>query len=230
MKKVDKDIWVIETKLKFMGADFGNRMTIIQLDDGSLLLHSPIKFSSELYAKIKKLGDVSFIITPNLFHGKFVNEWLNAFPLAKHYSPDESKNSLPLSSLSILTASKGLEAIHISGLPKVNEYAFIHKPSKTLILTDIAFNVGSNVSLWTKLFFKLNNAYNKFGPTRLMKSMLSDPYSFKLSMEEILSFNIDRVIVSHGNILEEQAKKALRSAFEPCYPKKQKPYVFSRCG
>ena len=238
MKEIKKDIWVAETKFKLFGADFGNRMTVIRVGTGELLLHSPIKISDAILNSVRKLGKVSFIVTPNNFHGLFVEEWRKKFPEAKYFTAKEVKENdnltFSLGSLRSEYFGRKIEIIKIDGAPKVNEYAFIHKESKTLILTDIAFNIGANVSLWSKVFFKLNGAFDKFGPSRLMKTMISDPVALSNSIEKILSFDINRIIVSHGNILESNARGALKEAF--CGFSSSKPskptarFSLCRCG
>ncbi len=234
MKKIDDNIWVIESDFKFMGADFGNRMTIIRLKDGSLLLHSPIKVKESYISQIKELGSVSYLITPNYFHGMHIADWQEYFPNATHYAPLEDKKTQSLSTLNTDLNDKNISVIPMQGLPKVNEYAFIHHPSQTLIFTDLAFNIGSNVSWWTKVFFSLNGAYNTFGPTRLMKSFLTDPQALESSMDNILRYDIHRVIVSHGHILNEDAKHTLQRAFQPLYAKKEakksRILALSKCG
>ena len=63
MKKIGKDIWVAETKFKLFGADFGNRMTVIRLNNRKLLLHSPVMISDVLLGAIRELGEVGFIVS-----------------------------------------------------------------------------------------------------------------------------------------------------------------------
>ncbi|REK61601.1 MAG: DUF4336 domain-containing protein [Bacteroidetes bacterium] len=237
MKKIGKDIWVAEAKFKLFGADFGNRMTVIRLNNRKLLLHSPVKISDGLLGAIRELGEVGFIVTPNNFHGLFVEEWRKEFPDAKYFTAKELKrndnSSFSLSSITSKELSPDVEIIKIEGAPKVNEYAFIHKASNTLILTDLAFNIGANVSFWSKIFFRLNGAFNKFGPTRLMKTMIADPAALSASIEGILAFEINRIIVSHGDILEENARFALKEAFRDLDAKPSKTtqrFSLSRCG
>jgi len=209
MRKIDENIWVHETGFKLFGAEFGNRMTIIRLSNGKVLLHSPVKIEAELVSEISSIGEVSRIVTPNNFHGLFVDEWMDEFSEATLYSPEPKKNE----GKRIELLGDELVVIKIEGAPKVNEYAFIHKSSNTLILTDIAFNISRDVNAWTKIFFMLNGALGTFGPTRLMKSMITDWDGLRSSMIKILEYEIDRVIVSHGDIVEEEAVDKLREVF-----------------
>ena len=238
MRKIDTNIWVHETEFKLFAAEFGNRMTVLLLKDGTLLLHSPVKIEAELVKEVMKIGNVSYIVTPNNFHGLFAEDWASQFPDAIHYTAKEDDlkkgKDRALSELTSVVSEEEIKLIKIEGAPKVNEYAIFHKSSGTLILTDMAFNIGSGAPLWTKIFFKLNGAYNSFGPTRLMKSMITNPVALCVSMSEILTFDFHRVIVSHGRILDIDAKETLRESFSQFYFVKSKRSAGrlspSRCG
>lgn len=238
MRKIDTNIWVHETEFKLFGAEFGNRMTVLLLGDGTLLIHSPVKIEEELVKEVMKIGNVSYIVTPNNFHGLFSEDWMSKFSEAVHYTAKEDDlekgNGRALSELNSVVSEEEIRLIKIEGAPKVNEYAIFHKASGTLILTDMAFNIGPDVPIWTKIFFKLNGALDSFGPTRLMKSMITDPEALCVSMSEILTLDFHRVIVSHGRILDIDAKENLRESFSQFYSVKSKRSAGrlspSRCG
>ncbi len=238
MRKIDTNIWVHETEFKLFGAEFGNRMTVLLLKNGTLLLHSPVKIEEELVKEIIKIGDVLYIVTPNNFHGLFAEDWMSQFPEAVHYSAKvgdlEKGNGRALSELISVVSEEEVRLIKIEGAPKVNEYAILHRESGTLILTDMAFNIGSDVSMWTRIFFKLNGAFNSFGPTRLMKSMITNPEALCISMSEMLTYDFHRIIVSHGRIIDYDAMKNLRESFSQFHSIKSSRsagrFFPSRCG
>ncbi len=90
---------------------------------------------------------------------------------------------------------------------------FIHHASKTLILTDLAFNFGTDVPLSTGIFLKLYGAYNKFCPTLTIRASIKDKGAFGKSLQRILAEDFDRIIVSHGNIIEKDGKNIFKQAF-----------------
>lgn len=61
-------------------------MTVIQLANGDLWIHSPEKLNEELKEEIDKLGKVAHLISPNKLHHLFLPEWLAAYPYAKCYA------------------------------------------------------------------------------------------------------------------------------------------------
>ena len=91
---------------------------------------------------------------------------------------------------------------------------FFHAASRTLLLTDLAFNFRHCEQLWMRLFMRINGAYGRFGPSRLMRSMIKDKGALRGSLDRILAWNFDRVIVTHGELLESGGREALRAAFD----------------
>ena len=205
MRRIDDGIWVVERPFKLFGAEFGNRMTVIRLADGKLLLHSPVSLDPQLRAEVEALGPVEYLLTPNTFHGLHVGQWSATYPHAHVF---DARDERTLSHFAPM-----LEMRQVKGISKLNEVACYHSDSRTLILTDLCFNIGADVPAWTKLFFSLNGAYNNFGPSRMMRSMIDDRESLLESVTEILSWPFERVIVSHGEVIEHNGQKAMREAF-----------------
>lgn len=218
MRQIGQDLWVFEKPFRLFGADFGNRMTVVRMADGSLFVHSPVEFDPGLAGALAELGHVRWIVTPNCFHGLYIDDWLAAFPSAQYFAPAGVKASTvavatPLDDSASLW-SADVAQLRVGGIPKLNEYVFFHRPSKSLILTDLAFNIGPDVSLWTKIFFTLNDAYGKFGPSRLMRSMVEDPAALAISLREMLVLDFENIVVSHGCVVAEDAKRIFRASFE----------------
>jgi len=237
MKQFGENIWIVEKEFRFAGTDFGNRMTIMRLPSGKLVLHSPIAISDKIIEELNAIGEVAFIVTPNNFHGLFVEEWCSTYPSAKYYSAkeDDSTENINLNERLSSELEESIEIVKINGISKLNEFAFMHKESSTLILTDLAFNFDSNVSLWSKIFFRINGCYEKFGPSKLMKSFIDSSDNFLSSISKIKKLKFSKIIVSHGNTINENAKEVFCSAFSDQLiasgKKKGKSKLkFSSCG
>lgn len=220
LRQLDSNIWVNEAPFKLLGIDFGNRMTCIQLADHSFWLHSPTRFAKTTYAEIKAKGKIKYLVAPSLMHNLYIMDWKTmetssqvlAPARAKKLQPDIKLDETPHQEIARLFNDE-IGCIPIDGMPLLQEYAFIHHASKTLILTDLAFNFGSEVAPWTKFFLKLYGSYNKFGPTFTIRALIKDKNAFSESLENITAQDFDRIIVSHGRIVETNGKNILREAF-----------------
>jgi Domain of unknown function (DUF4336) len=59
---------------------FTTRMTVVQLKNGDLFLHSPIAFDAKLAGHLQSMGTIRHLISPNQFHYAHIGEWARAFP------------------------------------------------------------------------------------------------------------------------------------------------------
>ncbi len=221
LRQLDSCLWVDEVEFSLMGVNFGNRMTCIQLSDGSLLLHSPTKFRQSTYDEIIGKGKIKYLIAPNVMHNLFIMDWKERESAALVLAPSQAKKlqaDLKLNEMQeekiVELFSDEISCIPIKGIPALKECVFIHHASKTLILTDLAFNQGDDARGLSKLFWRLYGAYNKFGPTVLVRSAIKDKAAFKVSLAEIMSYDFDRIIVSHGGVIDNDGKKHFSEAFE----------------
>lgn len=205
MRSLDDGIWVVERPFKLFGAEFGNRMTVIRLADDKLLLHSPVSLDPQLRQEVEALGQVEYLLTPNSFRGLHIGQWSATYPHALVFDACDDRTLSHFSPV--------LEMKQIKGISKLNEVACYHDASRTLILTDLCFNISADVPAWSKLFFSLNGAYNNFGPSRMMRSMIDDSERLRDTVEQILSWPFERIIVSHGKVIEHNGQQAMRDAF-----------------
>ena len=110
---------------------------------------------------------------------------------------------------------KEIKQHRVKGIPKLDEVVFFHPLSKTLVLTDLAFYITSESPLVTRLLFRLNGAYNKFGPSRIFKNfILKNKSEFKKSLDYILTWDFERIIISHGKLIEKDGKDIFADAFK----------------
>ena len=62
----------------------------------------------------------------------------------------------------------------MGGLPGIDETVFFHKASGTLLVADVSFNVLELEGFVARLFMRLNDAYGRFGPSRVARSLVKD--------------------------------------------------------
>lgn len=199
-------------------------MTVIKLNGGGIILHSPVAYEDGLKAQLDVIGKVGAIVAPNCMHNLFLKEWIDAYPDATYYSPPgmpeikvSSAQRKIISNDVPLGWQAEIEQHVIQGLPRMNEVAFFHKSSRTLIVTDVVFNMSEPDSVYEKLFLRLNGAYKNFGPTRVFKTFVKDKQTFRESIEHLLQWDFETVIMSHGEILLQGGKPRFKAAFAWLY-------------
>jgi hypothetical protein len=105
-----------------------------------------------------------------------------------------------------------LSLIKLEGMPSYNEVVFLHHASKSLIVTDMCFNIRKPEGLGAKIIFGLFGTYDRFAVSRLFKMMIKDKAALKKSIDEVLSCDFDNIIVSHGENIIGGANEKLRAA------------------
>lgn len=220
LRSLHENLWVIDHPLRMPGGvQIGTRTTLIRLADGGLFLHSPGPRDDTHTAEIAKLGDVRHVVAPNLFHNFFAKETVERYPDASFYAPRGFETKVPGVPFEILTddapaAWAGqLDQVAIHGAPRLNEIVFCHRASRTLLLTDLCFNMQHSDSLVTRVFMTIMGGYGHFGPSRLARSFMKDKAAVKAGVERILEWDFDRVVVTHGDVVETGGKEGLRKAF-----------------
>ena len=217
-------MWVIDHRLAIAGLELGARTSILRLSDGGLLLISPGRMDDAMRAQVTSLGPVRALAAPNRFHHLYLGQAARAWPEAEVYMPQGLEAKLRaagrvLPPHAVLgdappDALAGAVLTHrVQGIPRMEEVAFFHPSSRTLVLTDLCFNFQNVQGLWSKVALKLYGALGKFGPTRLERLLMKDKKAVRRSIDHLLSWDFDRVVVSHGDVLESGGHAALREAF-----------------
>ena len=214
------DLWDLNAPMTVVGMALGHRMTVARLPDGSLWLHSPVAYSPELAVELARLGPVAHVVAPNCAHDTYLEGWFAAYPQARFHGargfskirPDLKFTDTLGDALNPAWASVFDQHI-LRGIPRINETAFLHRASRTLILTDLVFNLGPEMPLLSRVLLRLNDCYCKFGTSRLVRAFIKDDAALRASLDHILAWDFDRLVLSHGRNLETGAKDALRTAF-----------------
>jgi Domain of unknown function (DUF4336) len=202
-----------------VGLQLGTRMTAIQLSAGGLWLHSPRELDDETRTELEALGSVKFIVAPNKVHHLFVAPYPSAFRGATLVgAPGLAKKRADLPFEAELGDeappewASDIEQTLLRGAPYVNEVVFFHRGSKSLLLTDLAFNFASHGHWWTRTYLGLMDGFG-FGPSRVMRACIRDEKAARASIDRVLEWDFDRVILPHGDVLEHGGREALRAAY-----------------
>ncbi len=220
MRELAKDIWVVDRPQRFYGLEVGTRMTVIRLADGSLLLHSPVALDAALRRELDAIGRVRFAVAPNRVHHLYAGKVAEAYPESRLWiGPGLERKRPDLVYVGVLGDeapvewSGQLDQTFFRGRPYENEVVFFHRASRTLMLCDLAFNFGPRAAAPTRLLMKLMRSYGRFGPSKLDPLLIRDRSAARQSLERILGWDFDRVVVAHGDVLESGGHDALREGY-----------------
>jgi hypothetical protein len=196
-------------------------MTIVRLGDGGLFLHSPVNLDQRLREAVDELGEVRAIVAPSRVHHLFAGDYAATYPHARLYAapglPEKRtdiKFDEELTDVAPDLWRGQLEQHVFRGAPVLNEVVFFHPTSRTVIFTDLVFNLSASARSDAPLFFWLLDAPGKFGPHRFIRRRaIRDRAAARQSIERILQWDFDRVIMSHGDVLDSGGKERVAAAF-----------------
>ncbi len=219
MRQLAEDLWVVDGD-NFIGggAWFPVRMVVARIE-GALWLHSPIAIDDPLAAELATLGPVRWIVLPNGFHSKWAGATCERYPEAELWSSTAHavlKTKLPewqpLDPSPPAAWAGTFDPLLIAGQPKVNETVFLHRASGTLIVTDLLFNIHESKTWLMPWILRMAGAWRRPMQSRLVRLFTKDRAAAGASCRRILGWDIQRVVMAHGQILEQDAKAQLESA------------------
>lgn len=191
-------------------------MTVVRLPDSRLLLHSPIAATAERVREVKALGPVAYLVAPNRFHHLFISDWQQACPDARVYAApgvETKRADLAIDGVLGDEPEPGwqgvLDQVFLAGFPFANEIVFFHRPSATLIASDLAFNIGPGSRPLTRLAFRVVGAYGRLAPTLIERLLVNDRTAFRQALERVLDWPFEHVVVAHGAVSAEGGREDL---------------------
>lgn len=217
-------IWLKEYPIRFGGMDISARMAIVRLDDGRLLIHSPCEIDAELKGEIEALGPVAFIIAPGTLHHLHVGSCQQAFPeAATHICPGIEKKRPDLAFDGLLGDAPDpgwaaeFDQVLMRGARFIGEVAFFHRSSRTLILVDLIENFGDDtvqVGWLQRFWWMVFRMWNRPKPAPEYQLGWKDKAAGRESLERILEWDFGRIVIAHGDLIEENAREVARTAWQ----------------
>lgn len=205
-------LWTFDRPQRFFGVEVGSRMTVLDIG-GELLLHSPIDLDPDQLAEI---GHPRWVLAPNRLHHLHVGGWVErglesfAAPGLTEKRPDVDFDH---------TVSQWCEPfgndvllVPLTCFDLTNEVVLLHRPSKTLVVTDLVFHFTERDPWFTRAAMFCSGAY----PGCRVSALERIGMKRDVAREEIgglLELDFDRLILAHGAVIETGGKEALRGAY-----------------
>lgn len=219
LQPIAENLWVKARQLRFAGVETGTRMTVVQLGDGGLFVHSPIPLDGGTREAIDALGPVKAIVAPSLFHHLSVGEWVQAYPNAAVYPcPGLEKKRSKLPWTRVLGDEpepewRGeIEQVFFGARSLENEVVFCHRQSGTLITADAIFNLAHHPSRFTRIVARLMGN-QKPGATLFERVLIRDRAAARKQVDRMLAWHADRIVLAHGDLIETGGYDVLLRAY-----------------
>lgn len=217
------NIWIIDgSPVSAFGISFPTRMIIVKLADGSLWINSPVSLPGETLERVKTLGLVKYLVAPTRLHVWRLEEWHSLFPDAELWMPPQvPKKFQRLPFAGILGDAPpdcwadDLDQLVFRGNLFIEEIFFLHKKSRTVILADFIQNhrLTKGKPFLNALLKLAGVAYPNGGVPRDAILTFTNRKLARQSLEKLLSWDFDKLIIAHGVCIEKDAKPFVERAF-----------------
>lgn len=229
-KTVGKNVWIVDSG-PMMAAGMiplPVRMTVIQLSGGDLLLHSPTQYHEQLHRELEAIGPVKHLVAPNVAHWTFVQAWQSHLPDATTWGAQglRQRSQVKRSGLRLdhdlgavapAAWADEIEHIAIDGMGGFSEICLFHRPSRTLILTDIVQNLEVPApSRLLQGFAKVIGVHAPEGkaPIYLRVAVKLKGRTAREAGRRLLALKPSRVIFAHGRWFDREASHQLARALD----------------
>lgn len=216
LEKIHETIYAAQGSLRMsIGVVFPVRMTLIVNDAGEIWLHSPIAIDDALAREIDALGKVRWIVAPNCMHHLYFKKACTRWPEAARViapglrakRPDIEYHSELGEGFDSKRWPGWIESCFIAGSSKVNETVFLHVPSRSVIVTDLVFNLPKDGhNFISRMMFNMVGVRGRYAQSKLWRWLAQDPKALGQSVQQMLKWDFERVIPAHGAVLEHNAK------------------------
>lgn len=221
LRELAPNLYTAEQPLKYLGFEIGTRMTVIRLADGSLFIHSPIRLTPEVRSDLEGIGPVKFLVAPNRFHHLFIADYVSALPASEAYCApglEAKRRDVRFAGTLRDAAPTGwagqIDQAWFRAFPPLNEIIFLHRASRSLIFTDLLFNVARSDSLATRIALTLDGGLRGPAVPRTFRLLIrTHRAEARATLDRLLAWDFDRVIVTHGDVIETDGKNVVRKAW-----------------
>jgi len=199
-------------------------MTIVKLRDGAIWIESPVPVSSKTLEEIKDLGPVKYLVAATPRHVWRLDNARKQFPDAQLWVCQPTRLTLQHGELPITGTltdtpppdwADDFEQLAFKGNRFLSEVLFYHKKSHTVIINDlIQMNKKVKGKPLTNFIFRIAGVlYPKGGVSRDLKMSFTDRDSARQSLEKLLSWDFNKLIIAHGDCIETDAKAFVEEKF-----------------
>lgn len=222
LQEFGSGVWLAEGAAVNGAAGFvySTRMAVLRLEDGGLVLWSPVQMSGELRAAVAALGPVRALVAPNRLHHLFLGDWAAAFPGAAILAAPGLAAKRPdlriAAELSEGAPADWAGQIESRLVPNTiaPEVVLFHRESGAVLVCDLLQNLPADwFHGWRALVARLD---------LMLEAEPAMPRKFRLAargaaareaLRAVLDWPAERLVVAHGTPVAARGRAVLRRAF-----------------
>lgn len=158
------------------------------------------------------------LVAPSLLHHRHLEPALERYhPVALWGPPglaDKKPELVPLHVFGVDPWPHGelLDFVLVEGAPKRNEVVLFHRDSRTIYTADLFFHICEPEGFLTPITFRMMDIHRRFAMAKTWRRWVTDRDAFARSIDRILAWDFDRIVVAHGETVDHHARERFEAA------------------
>jgi hypothetical protein len=215
--EIDDGILTVVGTIQMPLISFPRRMTVVRLRDRRLIVYSAMALAENEMTKLEQFGTPAFLVVPGVHHRLDAKIWKDRYPAMRVIAPAgvraAAEKAVPVDATEIVTDDPDVEFLAVPGTAEQEAALTVRRAGgMTVILNDLIGNmrVASGFSGWAQRLIGVTGDAPVFLPYAKFK-IIQDKRALKAQLEKwAADTSLKRVIVSHGEPIEDQPREALR--------------------
>jgi hypothetical protein len=205
--------YYFDSKLRLLpGVTIPLRSMLIAAADQQILV-SPVATADEAF----QIGEAPLaLVAPSLLHHLHLPAAIERYRPAALWGPpglgELHPDLMPMHvfGIDVWPYREQLEYVLLEGAPIRNEVVLYHRASKTIYTADLFFHITAPATgiegLLTPLALRWMGVYRRFGVMKPWRHWVADPGAFQRSLEQVLAWDFERIVVAHGDVVDQNAR------------------------
>jgi hypothetical protein len=193
------------------------RTPVVHLANADVLISPGSRLTPAQFASAGRITD---LVGPSFLHLGGMRQAIACLPGARVWGPEGAKvRRKKIAWSGELSAATWpyqdeLPMLELGGMAKVREVLFFHRASRTLIVTDLCFNLLDAHGLGARFILGLFGTYQRLGVSRLFLRFVTDRALFEASLRTLFAWEFDDIAISHGRQVEGGGRARLLAALQ----------------
>ena len=214
--RIDDDLLTVVGNLPMPMGEFPRRMTVARLRDGRLVVFSAIALHEDEMRALEAFGQPAFLVIPGELHRMDAKTWKARYPgmvvVAPAGAREKVSEVVAVDRTEMDFGDPRVRLITVPGTADHELALLVRTPSgTTLIVNDVIWNVDDRPGLGGWIYKAIGaTKHQPQIPAVVKMRMIKDKVALRKQLEEwARTEDVNRIIVSHGDIVSHDARKVL---------------------
>jgi len=217
LTRVEENIVCVTGLLAMPVGEVERRMTVVRLTDGRLVVYSAIALDEAEMSALEAFGTPAFLVVPNDIHRLDAKVYKDRYPRLEVVTPPAARPKVEkvvhVDSTFVDFGDPNVRYVIVAGTGE-REAALIVETENgtTLVLNDLIFNLANRPGVAGWLFAAIGiTGDSPHIPPIVKMRQVGDADALRTQLIRWASLpNLRRVVVSHGDIIADDAAPVLR--------------------